>query len=337
MNRKFLCSARLISLALVLSLLLCTPAFCADKVDTIKFGDLSWDSVMVHNRIAAFIVEHGMGYKTDFIPGGTEPTIIGLAKGDIHVDMESWTENIQKVYDKYTSEGKIIDLGSNFGNSWQGWLVPTYMIKGDPERGIKATAPDLKHVEDLPKYKDLFKDPEQPEKGRFYNGIAGWAVTEENTARLKAYGLDEYFTDFIPGSDAALAGSMAAAYKRGKPWFGYYWAPTPLLGKLDMTALEEIPYDEHTAKTTHKCALFQAQCNILVNHELPAAAPDVVDMLKKYETTLALNNEFLAHMDETKSSHEQTAVWFMKKYPDLWKTWVTPEVAGKVQAALDKM
>ena len=41
-----------------------------------------------------------------------------------------------------------------------------------------------------------------------------------------------------PGSGAALAGSIARAYERQQPWFGYYWSPTPVLGKYDMVKVD---------------------------------------------------------------------------------------------------
>ena len=43
--------------------------------DTIVFSDLNWTSAQVQNRIAQYIVEHGYGYPTDVIPGGTLPPI----------------------------------------------------------------------------------------------------------------------------------------------------------------------------------------------------------------------------------------------------------------------
>ncbi|MFP4033105.1 MAG: glycine betaine ABC transporter substrate-binding protein [Desulfococcaceae bacterium] len=109
-------------LALVLVFSVSTGAFSTDK--TIRFGDLSWDSVQVHNRIAGFIAEHGYGYDTEYIPGETVPINTGLQRGDLDVNMESWTENIQELYDKGIANGDILDLGPNYPDSWQGWLVP---------------------------------------------------------------------------------------------------------------------------------------------------------------------------------------------------------------------
>jgi glycine betaine/proline transport system substrate-binding protein len=170
-----------------------------------------------------------------------------------NVNMETWTENWQELYDEGLAKGKdpntnegFIHLGANFPNSVQGWYVPTYMVKGDAKRGIKASAPGLKSVSDMPKYWELFKDPEDPSKGLFYSCIPGWSCKTINDKKFEAYGIKKYYNIMEPGSGAALAASMEAAYKRGKPWIGYYWAPTWVLGKLDMTQLEEPPFDKES-------------------------------------------------------------------------------------------
>jgi glycine betaine/proline transport system substrate-binding protein len=297
-------------------------------------ADVGWDSVQVHNRIAGFILEHGYGYKVEYMPGETIPLFAGLARGDIDINMEVWIANQKEAYDKAIKAGQVVDLGSNFPDSWQGWLVPTYMIKGDPKRGIKPMAPDLKSIEDLPKYWKLFKDPEDPSKGRFFNSVPGWECTKINTKKLKAYGLDKYYNDFITGSDAALNGSMAAAFKKGEPWLGYYWAPTWVLGILDMTPIEEPPYDKKLWDTNYACAYPAVRVNIVVNASLQKRAPEIVEFLKKYETTQAMANKFLAYMRDKKADTKAAGIWFLKNYEDLWTGWVPADVAKKVKAAL---
>lgn len=300
----------------------------------IIFADMSWDSIMVHNRIVAFIIGHGMGYESEFVPGSTPVMVKAMMLGDVDVDMESWTQNVQEVYDEAIASGRVIDLGPNYPDSWQGWLVPTYVIKGDPERGIEPMAPDLRSVADLPRYRELFRDPENPDMGRFYNAIAGWQATAFNERKLAAYGLDKHFTSFVAGSDAALSGSMLRAYERGKPWFGYYWGPTWVLGMLDMTPLEEPAYDAKTWDESAACAFPSVEVNKLVTTDLAERAPEVVELLRRYTTTLALNNEFLAYMKQNKATAEDTAKWFLREHRDLWTGWVSPEVARKVEAAL---
>lgn len=334
--RKFKVHVLRIALMVCVAAMIAAP-FSADAAkNVIRFTEQSWDSVQVHNRIAGFILEHGYGYGVDFISGDTIMLMTGLLEGDCDVNMESWTENVQELYDKGIKSGKIVDLGSNFPDNWQGWLVPAYLVKGDAKRGIKPIAPDLKSVTDLPKYWKLFKDPEDPSKGRFYNSLPGWGCTKINSEKLKAYGLDKYYTDFITGSDAALAGSMAAAFKRGKPWVGYYWEPTWVLGKLDMYRLEEPPYSDEVWNKNKACAYKSVHVNILVSSSFMKQYPDVVAMLKKYETTTAMVNEVLAFMQDTKGKTDDGAIWFLKNKEDVWTKWVSEDVVTKVKAALAK-
>jgi len=304
---------------------------------TIAFANPTWDSIQVHNRIAGFIVEHGYGYPVDYVTAGAVPSIQGLGAGNTQIDMEMWIANYGALRDELVNEGKIKDLGANFADSPQGWYVPTYMIKGNPERGIEPVAPDLKSISDLPKYWELFKDPEAPNKGRFHNGDPGWTSTVRNEKKLKAYGLDKYFNNFITGSDTALATSMVTAYEKGEPWFGYYWEPTWVMGKLDMTLLEEPPYNEEVWNDTGACAYTKADVNICVNSELENYAPEVVEFLKKYQTTLEQNNKFLAYMQDHGSDVDAAAFWFLEQYPDVWKTWVPEDIAANVEAALEEV
>jgi len=321
------------------ALLLLIPfAGCAAEApekEPIVFADLSWDSAQVHSRIAAFILENGYGYPpSEFVPVGTIPGFQGLVRGDLDVNMEVWVESMHEAYFKTIEAGEVVNLGSNFPDSWQGWLVPTYVIKGDPARGIEPMAPDLKSIDDLPKYWELFKDPEEPSKGRFHSCVPGWVCQETNEMKMEHYGLDEYYSIFLPGSDAALSGSMVAAYEKGEPWFGYYWEPTWILGKLDMTRIEEPPYDEEVWETNRACAYSSGRVDIVATPGLLDRAPEVVEFLRSYETTVAQNNKFLAYMQETEASTTEAAIWFLREYESVWTKWVPSDIAEKVKAAL---
>ncbi|AEG16256.1 ABC-type glycine betaine transport, periplasmic subunit [Desulfofundulus kuznetsovii DSM 6115] len=309
----------------------------AKEKPEIVFGDFSWDSVQVHNRIAAFIIEHGYGYPVNFMFGETIPILQGLERGDVDVSMEIWVDNIREAYQKALDSGAVKDLGTNFPDAPQGWYVPTYVIKGDPARGIKPMAPDLKSVSDLPRYWKLFKDPEQPNKGRFYNSPPGWVVTGINTQKLKAYGLDKYFNDFITGSDTALATSIVSAYEQGKPWLGYYWEPTWVMGKLDMTMLEEPPYSEKRWNTDRGCAFPACKVTIAINSKLEKVAPEVVKFLDNYQTTLEQTNKTLAYMHDHGVDAKAAAIWFLKQYPDHWKQWIPEDIAVRVSQALNEV
>jgi glycine betaine/proline transport system substrate-binding protein len=286
-------------------------------VETIVFGDVSWDSVQVHNRVAAFIIENGIGgYKADFMAGDTLPIINGIVQGDIDVDMESWHSNFPEVYAKGIESGDMVDLGKNMPDAPQGWWIPCYLVEG-----ADAVAPDLKSVADLPKYAELFRDPEDRSKGLVYGGVAGWSQMKISEAIFAEFGLADTFNLGIAGSNAALAGTMVGAYKKQEAWVGYYWAPTAVLGKLDMIRLAGSEYEA-------------AAVNILVTKTMLTRAPDVVEFLEKYSTSVDDNNEFLAIMDDNDWDSQQTAEWFLKNKEAVWTKWVSAEIAEKVKAAL---
>lgn len=326
-----------IAFLLVFMLLLaagCGQQAAQGEKPTIILSDAGWDSLRFHNDVAALIIENGYGYKTEVTTGSTPVVLTGLKNGDIDILMEVWVDTIKEEYEEMIKNNQVEDLSVNFGDSMQGIYVPTYVIEGDPARGISPMAPDLKSITDLPKYKGVFPDAEDNTKGRIYGSIPGWAVDEIITKKIENYGLDQTFNIFRPGSDTALSTSLVQAYEKGIPWVGYYWEPTWIIGKYDMTLLEEPPYDEKVWNESYLCAFPLSTVTIGVNKGLNEKAPDIVSFLKNYKTDSALTSEALAYMQDNGATSRDTAIWFLKENRDLWTRWVPADVAGKVEAAI---
>lgn len=306
--------------------------------EPVVFADGDFDSVQFHNRVAGYIIHHGYEYDTDYLLVSTAAAMHGLTTGELDIRTEVWLEQAPTFLEG-VEEGTVVDLGPNFEESVQGWFVPTYMIEGDPERGIEPVAPDLRHVDDLVRYKELFRDPEEPDKGRFYNCVPGWECQVVNDTKLEVYGLTEHFTSFVPGSDAALAGSLVAAYERGEPWLGYYWAPTWVFGQLDLTKLEEPEYTDECwdgiLEGTDACAYPSIRVQIGANAEFAEAAPELAEFLRNYESTLRETSEVLLYMLDNDIMADEAAMWWLQENDDTWSTWVPDEVAERVRAALE--
>jgi glycine betaine/proline transport system substrate-binding protein len=292
-----------------------------DTVDLVM-ADASWDSILVHNRIVAFILENGFGgYSVDFVPGDTIPLFNGVASGDIDIMMESWHSNYPEAYAEQVDAGAVVNVGKNLPDGPQGWWIPRYMVEGDAERGIEAVAPNLTSIEDLPEYADLFPDPENPGKGRILVGPPGWSATAISENLMEEYDLYDTYTAFLPGSGASLAASMRGAYEQGEPWIGYYWEPTAIMYQLDMVRIEGTEFPA-------------ADVDILMNADSYEAYPEVADFLSNYSTTVAVNNEFLNVLDTEVDNAEEAAVWFLQNREDVWTPWVSADVADSVRAAL---
>lgn len=326
----------LLSTAILVVLSACgSGSESSDKLDKIVFADAGWDSIRVHNSIAQKIIEEGYGYETEVTPGSTAATFQGLTEGDINVYMEVWTDNIKEIYNEAIDKGDIKKVSVNFDDNVQGLYVPTYVIEGDEEKGIEPMAPDLKTVEDLKKYPKLFADPAKPEKGRLINAPSGWAVAEAITAKMDAYGLNDTFENFMPGSDAAIVASMTDAIKAGDAWVGYYWSPTAVTAKYDLTLLEEPEFDEDVWKETKGTEFPPNDVVVAVHKDMPDQAPEVVDFLSNYETSSALTEEALSYMEENDASPEEAAIWWMGEHDDIWTSWVPEDVAKKVKESME--
>lgn len=302
--------------------------------ETIVFAELDWDSVVFHNEVAAFIIENGYGHPTKAEMGSSAITFTALRSGSINTYMEVWTDNLGDIYKEAIASGDIIEVSTNFDDSAQGLYVPRYVIEGDPERGIEPMAPGLKTIQDLPEYWEIFKDREDPSKGRIYGAIPGWEIDEILQQKIKNQGLDETYNYFSPGSDTALASSIAGAYEKGEPWVGYYWEPTWVIGKFDMVLLGDIPYDEEIWLESYGTELPPADVTIAVHKDLPEKAPEVVSFLKNYKTSSSITSEALAYMQENDATAKETAKWFLEEYEELWTSWVPDDIAEKVKEAL---
>lgn len=303
------------------------------QVEKLVFADAGWDSIKFHNEVARLIIENGYGYKTDVIPGTTAVTLEGLKRGDIDIYMEIWTDNI-KIYSEAISNGSFLEVSLNYGDNRQGFYVPTYLIKGDPQRGIKPLAPDLQTIADLPKYWELFRDPEDENKGRIYGAIPDWEADEIVSQKVKNYGLDEAYNLFRPGSETALSASIVKALEKGEPWLGYYWEPAWITGKYDLTLIEEPVFDQEKWESGYICAFPSVPVTICANKELPQKAPEVMEFLKNYQTSTALTNSALAYMQENNVSSQEAAKWFLKNNKELWLKWVPEDVGKKVEEAI---
>jgi len=333
---------KVFTLMLILAVLMFTIAGCSQQTDqevkepiTIVATDNNWDSQKLHNAIAEIIVENAYeGYEFEISAASSTMNWQAIIAGDVDLDIESWTNNVAS-YAEDVANGDIVDVGVLLPDSSQGLYVPRYVIEGDAERGIKAVAPDLKTVEDLKKYSELFPDDEDDSKGRIYGSIPGWMADEVLYNKYEFYGLDEMYNYTRLGNESTLFASLVSAYNLGEPWVGYCYEPTWVSGKLDIVLLEDAPYDPELYMEG-QCAFPSQELKIVSSNKFAEKAPDLLEFFQKYKTGSELISLALAHLDETGETHEETAKWLLKENDYLLDEWLTKDRAENVREFLNK-
>lgn len=317
-------------------------SYCSDG-KTVTFAGIDWESGAFITEVMKTILAKGYDCTVDSIPGNSVTLEQATANNDVQIFAEEWIGR-SDAWNKAAAEGKVASVGKTFVGASEGWFVPEYVVKGDKERGIEATAPDLKSVSQLsdPKYVTLFADPEEPSKGRFLNCPSGWTCEGISTAKLEAYKLGEHFVNFRPGTGTALDAAITSAYLQGEPILFYYWSPTAVMGKFKLVQLDEPAYSEAcwkelssaNGKREEGCAFPSVEVAYGVNSTFAKEAPDIIEILEKATFPLEEVNASLAYMVDNKADATTAAAEFLKTKADVWGAWVSPEARTKIEASL---
>ncbi len=312
------------------------PACPAGK--TVKFAGLNWESGEFLTAVMREIMERGYGCQTEAVPGNTVTLEQALADDDIQILAEEWVSR-SDTWKKAAVSGKVQAIGHPFTGASEGLYVPDYVVNGP-----KAVAPDLRSVAQLndPKYLDLFRDPEQPAKGRFLNCPSGWTCEGVNTAKLQAYGLTGHYVDFRPGTGPAMDAAIVSAYQQQQPILFYYWSPSAIAGKLKLVRLQEPPWTaacwadltSKSARHTQGCTAPPAEIAYGVSSAFAGSAPELTAVLAKATVPLNVLNANLVAIVDDHADPKAQAVAFLKTRPDLWRSWVSPAAAARIEASL---
>ncbi len=318
-----------------------TSVSAAEQCGTVTIADMNWNSASLIANIDRFILQHGYGCDAELIPGDTMPTSTSMTeKGEPDIAPELWSNSTKEALDRGVAEKRLRYAGKSLSDGGEeGFWVPKYMVDEDPAlatiEGVKANA-------------KRFTNPEDPDSYAFYGCPAGWACQISagnlfNALKLK----DAGFELIDPGSGAGLAGAIARAYERRKPWFGYYWAPTAILGKYPMvkvdfgSGIDEQYFIDCISKPdceNPKVTMYPpSPVHTVTTERFAARAPEAYAYLTRRSFTNRQMNELLAWMEDNQADGEAAMEHFLTRYPDTWTPWVSPAVAERVRKALSRL
>ena len=294
----------------------------------VTITEMNWASSAVVTAVAAFLMEQGYGCEVQKVPSSTVTAITSVTEtGEPDILTEVWA-NSTPAYPGLLAEGKLVELADVLSDGGvEAWWIPAYLAESNPE---------------LTTWEGIMANPAAV-GGKFHDCPAGWACDIINNNNLIAAGAEAGGLErFQHGSGETLQTSIAAAYDEKAPWFGYYWAPTAVLGKYPMVAVEVPAYDAeaHTCNGNVDCAnpgfsaypaskVVTAAAGGFSEREPAAAA-----LMAKVSFTNEQMGEVLAWRLDRNASYDEAAVYFLTNYKDVWAEWLNDEAREKLAAIL---
>ena len=323
-----------IALSLLCMSALLLPVSASAACDApIKFGALTWESGQFISGVLKYIAEDGYDCTIEEVPGAGPALETALSQNDIQVIGEQWVGR-SPIMEQAIAQNKVAVIGDTLkGGATQGWYVPKYVLDENP---------GLRSYQDLPKYAELFKDPEEPRKSRFMNCPSGWTCEIFNSRLLKNTGLDSIFNNAHPGTGAALDAEIASAFEQHKPLLFYYWQPTGLMAKYDFTPLAFPAHDDACwqdlllADGTANCVsgFPVSPLGIAVSTPFIESNPELAAVFKKVQFSSDELNGAILEMSESKRSGDEQALTFLRENPNVWQHWLSEEAATRLAAKL---
>ena len=311
------------------------------KCGDVTMAEMNWASAELMANIDKVILEEGYGCKVELVAGATMPSFTSMnEKGQPDVAAELWINAVANPLNKAMKEGRLHSVVEGpITELGEGWWIPPHTRKKHPE---------LKTVMDILKRPDLFPHSEDKSKGAFVGCPAGWGCQLANNNLFRAFEMEKKGWVLVdPGSAAGLDGSLSKAAERGENWFGYYWAPTALIGKYDMVKLDfGVPFagkenwDGCIAKAEQDCAnpkpsaWTKSEVHTVITDRFKKEGGAAVTYLTKRIVPGPVMNAMLVFMADQQAGGADAAVEFLKKHEAIWSKWVSSDAAKKIKKAL---
>ena len=306
------------------------PVAAQAECGTVSITEMNWASSQIITAVSKFLMEQGYGCTVETVPSATTTSVASLAEnGEPDIVTELWLNSTGEVYAKLVEAGKVERLADVLSpGGVEGWWVPTYLAEAHPELatidGVMAN-PGLVGAQ-------------------FNNCPDGWGCRIVNDNLIQALGLEVAGIEvFNHGSGETLSTSIAAAYDKQEPWFGYYWGPTAVLGKFDMTkvSLGDIDLDIHTgnqdaANDSPGISDFPpAPVLTVVTTEFKSNSPEIAALMSNVSFDVDIMNGLLAWRQDNSATADEAAAQFLVNNKDVWSTWVSDEAREKLAALLN--
>lgn len=315
------------------SYLLISSAIYADVKcpiqETIHMGLGNWTSHRFFHKLGGELMVAN-GCKVDYLEGNSRELLKATIDGKINFGMEFWVENAKKIWRQQIIEGHWIPLSEVTGMATQGAFIPRY---------IQSQYPDLQYVSDLNRYKHLFADPNDSNKGRYYTSLKGWQANKIETHRVKRI-LAGHFNPYSLDSGKDLMKDLKTATEQKKGIVMYWWTPDSLVAKYDLVQLKEKNphiaevmecYADESCQDPRISSWKPTQLRKFARTDFYQKARPLMYQIDQVYVPRDVVMDVLKFGISNNNDESLMVDYFFRKYPNIWSSWDMPsEVKAQI-------
>lgn len=306
------------------------PSLAAAECGQVSITEMTFSSAIITTEIASFLMEQGYGCKVTRVPSDTIPALTSLAENnEPDIVTELWVNSAGAAYDKLKEDGVITDLTKVLKpGGLEAWWIPTYLAEEHPE---------LKTIQ------GILDNPELV--GNRFNNCpdGGWVCNIINRNIARAFGFDKAGIQvYDHGGGETLAASLASAYEAKEPWFGYYWEPTALMGRFDMTMVDigDVNLEAHEANliadvvNPQPSAYPPSLVYTVATTRFVDENPEVAELMSNISFDTNEMSALLAWKDKNEASAEEAAAHYLMNNQQVWREWLNDDARKNLSALL---
>lgn len=301
--------------ALALGMTQAASAELGAKDDPIKIPINEWTGQHLSAHILGQLLEK-VGYKVEYVTAGAVPQFAAMQTGDLHVQPETWENNVGDIYPKAVEAGEIVIVGSEGLSAREGWIYPPYMKEKCP--GL----PDWKALYDCAQ---AFGTAETFPNGRLVTYPADWGTREKDL-------IDKIKLPFTPvagGSEGAMVAELKAAYDAKEPIIMMFWEPHWIHAqyKFDWVNWPTDPKECEEkaglpAGSMDVCGFHQAKVLKTVWKGFKDKWPAGYKLIEQFQMSNDQQNPLILEVDSKGRKLEDVAAEWIKANEAIWKPWV---------------
>ena len=292
---------------------------CANSVadipesdEPIKIVINDWTGQHLSTHIAARVLQE-MGYNVEIITAGAIPQLAAMAQGDLHVQVEFWTNNISDAYTKGLESGDIITVGQLGLMPQEGWIYPPYMEEKCP--GL----PSYQALYDCPQ---AFATADTIPKGRLVTYPADWGTRSKDVVDQ----LELPFEAVPGGSEGAMVAEIKAALEAEQPMLMMFWQPHWMFAVYDFNWVTwnetEGECVEESQMRDTACGFEQASVDKIISSHTAETWPGAVKLIDALTLTNDEHNAMINEVDEKKRPIEEVVQEWMDNNQEKWSGWI---------------